>query len=62
MANETHTELHNIITDKELPIMLEKQLKGKKVSIREEKGTSVFYKDIVTSSIGKKTVVKISAI
>ena len=62
MANEPRREPYNIITDEELPIMLEKQLKGKEVSIGEEKGTVVFYSDIVTSSIGKETVAKISAI
>ena len=62
MANEPHREPHNIITDEELPIMLQKQLKGKEVSIGEEKGTVVFYSDIVTSSIVKETVAKISAI
>lgn len=41
--------------------MLEKQLKGKEVSIREQKGTSVFYSDTVTSSIAEETVIKISA-
>ena len=42
--------------------MLYKQLKGREVSIGEQKGTFVFYGDTVTSSVGKETVAKISAI
>ena len=34
-------EPHNINIDKELPIMLEKQLKRNEVSIKEQKGTSL---------------------
>lgn len=55
MANEPHREPYNIITDEELPIMLQKQLKGKEVSIGEEKGTFVFYSETVTSSMGRET-------
>ena len=58
MANKPHTEPHNINTDKELPIILEKQLKRKEVSIGEEKGTSVFCKDIVTSRSVKRPWLK----
>ena len=61
MANELHTESH-INIDEELSIMLEKQMQEKKVIIGEEKGTSVFYSDTVTSSIRKEMVAKTSAI
>ena len=54
MASEPHTE-YNINTDGELLIMLEKQSKGKEVSIGEEKGTFVFYSETVTSSMGRET-------
>ena len=42
--------------------MLENQLKRKEVSIGERKDTSIFYSDIVSSSIGKETLTKIFAI
>lgn len=42
--------------------MLEKQFKGKEVTIGVEKGTPDLYSVLVTSSIGEETVAKISAI
>ena len=62
MTNEPHIEPYNITIGEQLPITLEKQLKGKEVRIGEEKGTSVFYSDTVISSITEETVAKIPAI
>ena len=45
-----------------MPIKLEKKLNRKEVSIGDQKGNSVFYSDTVTSSNGKKTAAKTSAI
>ena len=59
-ANKPHLEPYNIDIDEELPITLEKQLKGKVVIIREENNTFVFYSDTVTSSIAEETMAKMS--
>ena len=49
------SEPYKIKINEELPIKLEKQLKGKEVSIGDQKGNSSFYSDTVTSSIHKAT-------
>ena len=59
-ANKPHLEPCNIDIDEELPITLEKQLKGEVVIIGEENNTCVFHSDTVTSSIADETVAKMS--
>ena len=56
------SEPYKININEDLPIKLEKKLNRKEVSIGDQKGNSVFYSDTVTSSNGKKTAAKTSAI